>query len=179
MQKNWLVEKLNKKYFIRVGNKFFRCQIGNGGLKNAAKKIEGDNTTPIGKWNIESLYYRADRVAIPKYKKKNVLKTNRITKHCAWCDDVRSLYYNKYINIKNFSLLNFNYEKLWREDNAYDILIVTSHNVKPTIKNKGSAIFIHVSNKNYKPTKGCIAIKKNELIRLVSLIKKKTRVKIF
>ena len=49
----------------------------------------------------------------------------------------------------------------------------------PAKKNKGSAIFIHVSNKNYKPTKGCIAIKKNELIRLVSLIKKKTKVKIF
>ena len=57
MQKNWLVKKLNKKYFIRVGNKFFRCQIGKGGLKNAEKKIEGDNTAPIGKWNISSLYY--------------------------------------------------------------------------------------------------------------------------
>ena len=178
MQKNWLVKKLNKKYFIRVGNKFFRCQIGIGGLKNAAKKIEGDNTTPIGKWNIESLYYRADRVSIPKYKKKNVLKTNRITKDCAWCDDIRSLYYNKYINIKNFSSLNINYEKLWREDNAYDILIVTSHNAKPTIKNKGSAIFIHCSFSNDRNTAGCIALKKKDLVFLLKNLKDKTFIKI-
>ena len=178
MQKNWLVKKLNKKYFIRVGNKFFRCQIGKGGLKNAEKKIEGDNTTPIGKWNISSLYYRADRVAIPKYKKKNVLKTNLITKYCAWCDDIRSLYYNKHININKFSSLNINYEKLWRKDNAYDIIIVTSHNVKPTIKNKGSAIFIHCSFSDDRDTSGCIALKKKDLIFLLKNLKDKTFIKI-
>ena len=178
MQKNWLVIKLNKRYFLKVGNKYFRCQIGAGGLKNATKKKEGDNSTPIGKWYIETLYYRADRVLIPKFKKKNVLKTNRITKHCAWCDDIRSLYYNKHININNFSSLNFNYEKLWREDNAYDILIVTSHNVKPTIKNKGSAIFIHCSFSDDRNTAGCIALKKKDLVFLLKNLKDKTFIKI-
>ena len=70
MQKNWLIINLNKKYFLKVGNKAFRCQIGTGGLKNAAKKVEGDKTTPIGKWYLESLYYRSDRVLRPKFKKK-------------------------------------------------------------------------------------------------------------
>ena len=56
MQKNWLVTNLNKKYFLKVGNKFFRCQLGAAGLKNAVKKVEGDKTTPIGKWYLESLY---------------------------------------------------------------------------------------------------------------------------
>ena len=178
MQKNWVVKKFNKKYFLKVNNKFFECQIGIGGLKNVAKKVEGDKTTPIGKWNLETLYYRADRVSISKFKKKNILKINRITKHCAWCDDVRSLYYNKHININNFSSLNINYEKLWRKDNVYDIIIVTSHNVKPTIKNKGSAIFIHCSFSDDRNTAGCIALKKKDLVFLLKNLRDKTFIKI-
>ena len=178
MQNNWLVKKLNKKYFLKVSNKVFRCQIGIGGLKNAAKKVEGDKTTPIGKWYIASIYYRADRVFTQKFKKKNFLKTNRITKNCAWCDDISSLYYNKHININNFLSLNINYEKLWREDNVYDIVVVTSHNVKPTIKNKGSAIFIHCSFSDERKTAGCVALKKKDLVFLLKNLKYKTFIKI-
>ena len=178
MQKNWLVKKLNKKYFLKVSNKFFECQIGIGGLKNAAKKVEGDKTTPIGKWYIETLYYRADRVVIPKFKKKNILKINRITKHCAWCDDIRSLYYNKHVNINNFSSLNISCEKLWRKDNVYDIIITISHNVKPTIKNKGSAIFIHCSFSDNRKTMGCIALKKKDILILLKNLRANTFIKI-
>ena len=173
MHKNWLVINLNKNYFLKVGNKAFRCQIGTGGLKNAAKKVEGDKTTPIGKWYLESLYYRPDRVLRPKFKKKNVLKINRVTKNCGWCDDIRSQYYNKHINISNFPSLKINYEKLWREDNAYDIIIVISYNTKPTVKNKGSAIFIHCSFEDLRPTSGCIALKKEDLIFLIKNIRDK------
>ena len=178
MQKNWLIINLNKKYFLKVGNKAFRCQIGSGGLINAAKKIEGDQTTPIGKWYLESLFYRADRVLRPKFKKKNVLKINQITKHCGWCDDFRSNFYNKYIKVNNFRSLNINYEKLWREDNAYDILIVTSHNIRPTIKNKGSAIFLHCSFSNNRSTSGCVALKKRDLCFLLKNLKDNTYVKV-
>ena len=171
MHKNWLVVNLNKNYFLKVGNKAFRCQIGGGGLKNAVKKVEGDKTSPIGKWYLETLYYRPDRVLRLKFKKKNISKMNRITKHCGWCDDIGSLYYNKYININNFPSLKINYEKLWREDNAYDIIIEISHNTKPTIKNKGSAIFIHCSFRDIRPTAGCIALKKRDLIYLIKNLK--------
>jgi L,D-peptidoglycan transpeptidase YkuD (ErfK/YbiS/YcfS/YnhG family) len=50
--------------------------------------------------------------------------------------------------------------------------------MKPIIKNKGSAIFIHIAKKNYKKTAGCIALKKVDLIKLVKEIKKKTRITI-
>ena len=167
MHKNWLVININKNYFLKVGNKAFRCQIGKGGFKNVARKVEGDKTTPVGKWYLETLYYRPDRVLRPKFKKKNTLKINRITKKCGWCDDIRSLYYNKHININNYPSLKINYERLWREDNAYDIIIVISHNTKPIIKNKGSAIFIHCSFEDIRPTAGCIALKKRDLINLI------------
>ena len=171
MHINWLVINLNKKYFLKVGNKAFRCQIGTGGLKNAAKKVEGDKTTPIGKWYLESLYYRPDRVLRPKFKKKKVLKTHQITKNCGWCDDIRSLHYNKRINIKNFPLLKVNYEKLWREDNVYDILLELSHNKYPTIRNKGSAIFIHCSFLDKRDTNGCVALKRKDLLFLLNNLK--------
>jgi L,D-peptidoglycan transpeptidase YkuD (ErfK/YbiS/YcfS/YnhG family) len=167
MQINWLVIHLGKKYFLKVGNKVFKCQIGLGGSKKTIKKVEGDKTTPIGKWYLKSIYYRPDRVLRPKLKKKNILKINRITKYCGWCDDIRSHYYNKYITINDSRSLNINYESLWRQDNAYDIIIETSHNTKPVIKNRGSAIFIHCSFENLRTTGGCVALKKRDLMFLI------------
>ena len=178
MQKNWLVINLNKNYFLKVGNKAFGCQVGSAGLKNAAKKIEGDKTTPIGKWYLETLYYRSDRVLRPKLKKKNVLKINQITKYCGWCNDIKSHYYNKYIKINNFRSLNTNYESLWREDNVYDIIIEISHNIKPIIKNKGSAIFIHCSFEDFRTTAGCVALKKRDLMFLIKNIKSRPFIQI-
>ena len=167
MQKNWLVININKNHFLKVGNKVFRCQVGSLGLKNAAKKIEGDKTTPIGKWYLETLYYRSDRVLRPKLKKKNVIRINKITKYCGWCNDIKNHYYNKYIKINNFRSLNTNYESLWREDNVYDIIIEISYNIKPIIKNKGSAIFIHCSFEDFRTTAGCVALKKRDLMFLI------------
>jgi L,D-peptidoglycan transpeptidase YkuD (ErfK/YbiS/YcfS/YnhG family) len=91
-----------------------------------------------------------------------------------WCDDVNSKFYNKQIEINK----KISYEKLYRKDNVYDIIVVLNYNINPIIKGKGSAIFLHVAKKNYKKTQGCIALKKNELLNLISKIKKNTQVKI-
>jgi L,D-peptidoglycan transpeptidase YkuD (ErfK/YbiS/YcfS/YnhG family) len=178
MHKNWLVINLNKKYFLKVGNRVFRCQVGAGGFKNVAKKVEGDKTTPIGKWRLVKLYYRADRVLRPKFKKKNILKIKRITKYCGWCDDIRSNYYNKYLNINNPLSPKIGFEKLWRGDDAYDIVIQISHNTNPTIKNKGSAIFIHCSFEDTRSTAGCIALEKRDLIFLIKNLKSDVNIRI-
>ena len=167
MQKNWLVIHLGKEHFLKVGNKAFKCQLGIGGLKKAIQKKEGDKSTPIGKWHLKSIYYRSDRILRPKLKKKNVLKMNRITKHCGWCDDTKSQFYNKYVTINNTRSLNINCEKLWRQDNAYDIVIETAHNTRPVIRNKGSAIFIHCSFEDFRMTAGCVALKKRDLMFLI------------
>ena len=50
--------------------------------------------------------------------------------------------------------------------------------MNPIIKNKGSAIFIHVSKENYKKTEGCIGLKKIHLLKILEIIKKNTKVKI-
>ncbi len=91
-----------------------------------------------------------------------------------WCDDPKSKEYNKLIKTP----FNFSHEKLFKIKNIYDIIIVLNYNMNPIKKNKGSAIFIHVATKNYKKTEGCVAIKKNDLLKLLKKIKLKSVVRI-
>ena len=179
MQKNWLVINLNKKYFLKVGDKPFRCQIGAGGLKNAARKVEGDKSTPSGKWPLKSIYYRPDKINLPKLISNSFLTLNKITKNCGWCDDYKSSDYNRYIEInKNGKTFLFSYEKLWREDNAYDIFIEIGFNDDPVVSKRGSAIFIHCSFEDLRDTSGCIALSMENLIYLINSIKKHTKINI-
>ena len=69
-------------------------------------------------------------------------------------------------------------EKLWLKDNIYDVIIVINYNLRPVIQNKGSAIFLHIAKKNYKSTKGCIAISRKDIIFLSSKVNSKTKIKI-
>ena len=143
-----------------------KCCIGKNGL-NYNKK-DGDYSTPKGVFNLKKLYFRKDRVGSPKCKlDKKVIKQNM-----AWCDDPTHKKYNEEIKTSNKKLK----ENLWRKDHKYDYLISIDHNRKK-IPNKGSAIFIHLTD-NYKPTAGCIALKKKDFEILLKLIDKKTKIKI-
>ena len=90
-----------------------------------------------------------------------------------WCNDPRNIKYNKEVNRSKIK----NSEKLFRKDYKYDAFIVINYNSKPVIKNKGSAIFLHLT-KNYEPTAGCIAIKQNDFLKLIKMIHNKTKIKI-
>ena len=80
-----------------------------------------------------------------------------------WCDDVASNQYNKLIRL----LFKYGAEKLYRKDNMYDIILVISYNTNPVKKNKGSAIFLHIAKNNYKKTKGCIAVSKRDMRKIL------------
>lgn len=88
-----------------------------------------------------------------------------------WCDDISSKFYNRLIKLP----FRYKYEKLFRSDNIYDIFIVINYNTKPIRKKKGSAIFLHVAKKNYKATKGCLAVSKKDMRLLLNYIDKKTQ----
>ena len=90
-----------------------------------------------------------------------------------WCDDVKNKSYNKLIKVTKKG----KYEKLFRKDYKYDLLIPIKYNFKKVIPYKGSAIFIHLT-KNYQPTAGCIALSKKDLKCLLSIIDNKTFIKI-
>ena len=89
-----------------------------------------------------------------------------------WCDDTNSKFYNKLVRLP----FDLSAEKLWINENIYDVIVVINYNLKPVIKNKGSAIFLHISRKNYSPTKGCIAVKKKDMILLLGKINLKTKI---
>jgi L,D-peptidoglycan transpeptidase YkuD (ErfK/YbiS/YcfS/YnhG family) len=159
---------INKSGFIRYKNLKFKCTLGRAGV--GEKKIEGDNITPIGVYRILNVYYRKDRIKNLNMK----FKINRITKNMGWCDDPKSKKYNQLIKVPS----NYSYEKLYRKDNVYDLIAVLDYNKSPTIKNKGSAIFIHLTKSYKKKTAGCIGLKEKNLLKLLSLIKINTKIKI-
>ena len=131
------------------------------------KKKEGDFCTPSGKFNFESLLYRKDRI---KNLRVNIPKV-QIKKNYGWCDDPASNKYNKLIKFP----FNYSAEKLFLKNNIYDLILVINYNRKPIIKNKGSAIFLHLTNRKYSYTKGCLAIRKKDFLNILPLIKKKTK----
>ena len=145
----------------------FKCSIGKNG--KTSKKIEGDNKTPKGLYALGPLYYRKDK--LPKLSTK--LKKIEIMKNFGWCDDVKSKFYNKPIKTN----INVRHEKLYRNDKKYDLIIPIEYNSKRPKKNEGSAIFLHLTS-NYKKTQGCVAIKEKDMLILLNLINKKTKIKI-
>ena len=158
---------INKKFLI-YNNYKVKCALGKRGIGN--KNIEGDFITPKGVYKIKYLLYRKDRVKKIKKKLKKII----IKKDMGWCDDSKSILYNKLIKLP----FNYKYEKLYRSNNIYDIILVLNYNMNPVKKNKGSAIFIHVAKKGFKNTEGCIALKKNDLLKIIKFIKKTIKVKI-
>ena len=161
---------LKNKDTLHCKNFFFKCAIGKNGL--TYNKKEGDKKTPKGTFNLDRLYYRKDRLKRPKTK----LKCTPIIKSMGWCDDTNNKkYYNRLINISKKKKIK--YEKMYRRDNNYDLLIPIKFNFKRTKLGKGSAIFIHLT-KNYQHTAGCVALKKSDLLILIKLINKNTKIKI-
>jgi L,D-peptidoglycan transpeptidase YkuD (ErfK/YbiS/YcfS/YnhG family) len=144
----------------------FRCCIGKNGLR--FNKKEGDFSTPKGLFKLKILYFRKDKVGIPVTK----IKKKIITKNLGWCDDPNHKKYNKEIKIYRRN----NKENFYRKDIKYDYLITINHNDKK-IPYMGSAIFIHLTD-NYKPTAGCIALKKKDFEVLLNLVDEKTKIKI-
>tara|TARA_X000000368_G_scaffold409603_1_gene391798 strand:- start:5 stop:496 length:492 start_codon:yes stop_codon:yes gene_type:complete len=145
----------------------FKCCIGKNGTTH--NKNEGDKKTPKGLFSLGSVYYRGDRNLKPITK----LITIPINKRMGWCNDVKNKKYNKLIKINK----NIKYEKMFRKDYKYDYVIPINYNAKNIKIGKGSAIFIHLT-KNYKKTIGCIALRKKDLLILLKLINRKTKIKI-
>jgi L,D-peptidoglycan transpeptidase YkuD (ErfK/YbiS/YcfS/YnhG family) len=157
---------INKSGLLKYKNLKFRCALGKSGIKE--KTEEGDNITPKGNFKILKIYYRKDRIK----KITSKFKLIKITKNMGWCDDPNSKKYNQLIKLPT----SYSYERLYRKENIYDLIIVLNYNIKPTIKNKGSAIFIHVANKNFKQTAGCIALKKIDLRKIIKVIDKDVKI---
>ena len=159
---------IKNKDTLLFGQFEMKCVIGKNGI--TSNKLEGDWQTPKGTYSLGPLYFRKDRIKYIETK----LQKKIIKKNIGWCDDVDSKYYNQPIKI---SKKKIRHEKLFRSNHIYDLIIPIKYNFENPIKNKGSAIFIHLTN-NYKKTQGCIALNKKDLMILLKLINKNTKIKI-
>ncbi len=158
-----------KNKFIYFKDYKIKCSIGKRGLTE--KKREGDFKTPKGSFNFKFLLYRGDRVKNVKTK----IKLIKIKKNFGWCDDPSSKHYNKLISFP----FKKSAEKLYLKKNIYDLILVLNYNINPVVKNKGSAIFLHLANRSFSSTKGCVAIRKEDFLKVLAYINKKTKINIF
>ena len=158
-----------KNKFLYFENYKLRCAIGKRGI--SSKKCEGDKKTPKGEFKFKYVLYRKDRVANLKTKLTKIAINHKM----GWCDDPNSIYYNKRISYP----FKYSSEKLWKKENVYDIIIVIDYNLNPIVKNKGSAIFLHIAKRKYKPTNGCIAVNKKNIKLIASKINRKNKLKIY
>jgi len=159
---------IKNKHTLQIDEFKFKCCIGKNG--STYKKVEGDNKTPKGNYEIENLYYRKDR----KKKPSTSLKCIEIKSNMGWCNDVGSKKYNKLFKIKE----KIKHEKLARKDYKYDLLVPIKYNFNRPVPNYGSCIFIHLT-KDYKPTAGCIALNEKDFLIMLKIIKKNTKIKIY
>tara|TARA_B100000524_G_scaffold164886_1_gene84236 strand:- start:328 stop:822 length:495 start_codon:yes stop_codon:yes gene_type:complete len=159
---------LKNKHTLQIEDFYFRCCVGKNGVYK--KKKEGDKKTPKGIFGIGNLYYRKDRVKKPQ----TSLKKIEITKKMGWCDDPSDTKnYNKLVKIP----IKSKFEKLYRKDHKYDLIIPIKYNFDKIINGFGSCIFLHIT-KNYHPTAGCIAISQKDFLIMLRLINKKTKIEI-
>lgn len=141
----------------------YPCALGRSGIVSAHDKQEGDGATPAGTFFLRELWYRQDRLNEPVC----ALSKRSIQESDGWCDDPRRSEYNTHV-ILPFS---GNHENLWRDDEIYDVIVPIGYNDEPPIPGKGSAIFLHVARPGFTPTEGCVAMKREDLLEILSNIR--------
>jgi L,D-peptidoglycan transpeptidase YkuD (ErfK/YbiS/YcfS/YnhG family) len=132
--------------------------LGRSGL--GALKREGDGGTPLGRFTIRRVLYRADRVPRPSTK----LPLRAIRDNDGWCDDAADRNYNRLIKLPT----RRSAEGLKRADHLYDLVLVLGYNDLPRVRGRGSAIFMHLARPGHSPTEGCIALTQRDLLALLA-----------
>jgi L,D-peptidoglycan transpeptidase YkuD (ErfK/YbiS/YcfS/YnhG family) len=149
-----------KRGVLRCGPHVIRCALGRSGVTHL--KREGDGATPAGRHRLVWLYARRDRQAGPN----TAVATRATQRNDGWCDDPASGRYNCPVHLP----FPASHEELWREDRLYDLVGVLDWNIRPRIRGRGSAIFLHVCRSDFAPTAGCVAVRTADLRRLLVVL---------
>lgn len=135
-----------------------RCALGRTGVR--ADKREGDGATPVGAFPLRRVLWRPDRLPAPA----TALPTAPIAPHDGWCDAPDHPDYNRPVRLPFAA----SHEDLWRADALYDVIVVIGHNDDPPVPGLGSAVFVHVATPDFSPTAGCVALDRDDLLRLLA-----------
>lgn len=142
---------------LAAGDAVVACAIGRGGA--TAAKREGDGCTPTGSFALRAALLRPDRCTAPA----TGMTWRWLRADDGWSDDPRDPAYNRPVRHPH----GFSAERLWRDDAAYDVVVVIGHNDEPPVAGAGSAIFLHCSQPGNTPTAGCVAVARADLLALL------------
>ena len=145
-----------------------RAALGRSGIR--ALKREGDGATPLGRFPIRQILYRADRVPRPRTR----LPVRAIRDGDAWCEEPADRNYNRLVKLAPGSSA----DRLKRADHLYDLILVLGHNDRPRVRGLGSAIFMHLPREGYAPTAGCIALSMRDLQTLLAALGSKSHIRL-
>ena len=140
--------------------------LGRGGIR--ALKREGDGGTPLGRFAVRQVLYRADRMQRPRTR----LPVRAIDERDGWCEDPADRNYNRLVKLSGRS----GADRLKRDDHLYQRFLVLGYNDRPRVKARGSAIFMHVARPGFTPTAGCIALARHDLAILLAGLGRATRI---
>ncbi len=160
-----IVSRKDQGWQARFGGRVWPCAVGFNGVR--PDKQEGDGTTPAGCWPLRRVLYRPDRVAPPE----TALPVAALGPDDGWCDGPADPSYNGPILLPYAA----SHERLWRDDEIYDVIVILGHNDDPPVPGAGSAVFLHVARANYAPTAGCVALALAHLLELLREADTETR----
>ncbi|MBI2240902.1 MAG: L,D-transpeptidase family protein [Magnetospirillum gryphiswaldense] len=143
--------------WLEMKGRRLACRLGRSGV--CEDKSEGDGATPVGNWPLRAVFYRPDRVSRPM----TALPVRPLAPDDGWCDDPAHSDYNRPVHLPHPASC----EKMWRDDGLYDVVVVLGHNDSPPVPGKGSAIFLHVTHPEGKPTQGCVALPLPDLLMVL------------
>lgn len=152
-----IVHTANRK--IKFAGDTFPCRIGRAGYVAGEQGREGDEKTPLGEYKLRFGFYRADHLPAPH----SPLIFRPLRETDGWCDDSADLAYNRFVRLPYPA----SHEKLWREDGAYDIVLVMNHNDNPPQPGIGSAVFIHIAQPDERQTLGCVAVTPDVMVKML------------
>jgi L,D-peptidoglycan transpeptidase YkuD (ErfK/YbiS/YcfS/YnhG family) len=145
---------------LQCENRSYRCALGRSGVR--IDKREGDGATPVGRFPLRRVLYRSDRLSAPVTR----LPVAALAPEDGWCDDPADPQYNRPVRLPYPA----RHEELWRADALYDVIVVIGHNDAPVIAGMGSAIFMHLASAEYRPTEGCVALARQNLLDILTEI---------
>jgi len=146
----------------------YDCALGRTGIR--PDKHEGDGATPVGRFALREIRYRADRLTLPD----TPILATPTGKHDGWCDDPSDPSYNQAVTLPYHARA----ETMWRDDDLYDLVVILGHNDDPVVPHRGSAIFMHVASSDYGPTDGCVALSKPDLLEILESLDKGSEIEI-
>ena len=145
-----------------------KAYIGENGV--TSNKKEGDRKTPLGEFELGIILGTHPQEEVQE---KINLKYSQINENMYWVDDINSKYYNQLVDITKVQKDWNSAEHLIDYPVQYEYLAEIKTNPE-NIPGSGSAVFLHCSKGN--STKGCIAVKKEIMEKIIRYIDKDTKI---